>query len=190
MNQHPEIDTEALKRGDEHAFRQLYDAYRDRVYNTLLGMVGSAADAEDLAQEVFIEVFRSVHRFRGEAKLSTWLYRVAVNAGLMHIRSRNRKARWAKAVDWTGFLKTERPGALPFDHPGVRLENREKAQVLYNALQKLPETQRTAWTLHKIEELSYEEIAGVMNSSLSSVESLMFRARQNLQKQLAEYYKK
>ncbi|TND09339.1 MAG: RNA polymerase sigma-70 factor, ECF subfamily [Bacteroidetes bacterium] len=185
----PPVDIDALKRGDETAFRELFEAYRDRVYNTVLGFVGSEADAEDLTQDVFIEVFRSVARFRGDSKISTWLYRVAVNAALMHIRSRDRKARRARMVDWISFSKNEGRSALQFDHPGIRLENKEKAAVLFNALQKLPENQRTAWTLHKIEDLSYEEISGVMQTTLSSVESLMFRARQNLQKQLNQYYR-
>lgn len=183
------VDIEDLKNGDETAFRLLFEAYRDKVYNTLLGFTGSAVEAEDLAQDVFVQVHQSVRQFRGDSTLSTWIYRIAVNTALMHRRSLQRKQQWARAVDWVTFSKTERRSAGHFDHPGVQLERKEKADQLYAALQKLPENQRTAWTLHKVEDLSYEEIAGVMSTSISSVESLMFRAKQNLQKHLHAYYK-
>jgi RNA polymerase sigma-70 factor (ECF subfamily) len=149
--------------------------------------VKNQADADDVTQEVFIELFRSMNRFRGESRLSTWIYRISVNKSLEHLRRKKQKkwfGLWNKPDEGDAIEKN-----LPdFDHPGVLAENRERAKILAWALDKLPENQRIAYTLHKIEGLGYQEIAEVIQVSLSAVESLMHRARHNLQKHLKNYY--
>jgi RNA polymerase sigma factor (sigma-70 family) len=178
-----------LKLGDPEAFRALVDQYSGRVFNTALGLLNNREDAEDTTQEVFTEVFRSVRQFRQQSKLSTWIYRIAVSKSLEFRRSRNRKKRSASMADLFGReQQLNVPGNDPFYHPGVSLERKEMAARLFEALRQLPDTQRSAFTLSKLENLSYSEIAEVMKVSVSSVESLLFRAKQKLHKILEKYY--
>ena len=179
---------EELKQGNEQAFRSLVDVYQQRVFNTCLGFVKNVEDADDLAQEVFIEVFRSIRKFRLESSLSTWIYRISVTKSLEMLRYRKRRKRFA-AFSYI-FTSENRAALDPADHqhPGVIAENKERSKILFRAMEKLPESQNTAYTLHKMEGLSYEEIAGVMQRTVASVESLMHRAKNNLQKYLYEYY--
>ena len=179
----------ALQERSETAFRQLVSAYQDRVYNTCLGLVQNAEDAEEVAQDVFIEVYRSVAKFRGDAKLSTWIYRIATTKSLELIRKQKRQKRFAFLKSITGDSGNEVQVA-GFDHPGVALEQKENAAALFKAIEQLPDSQRVCFTLHKVEGLPYQEICEIMDTSLSSVESLMFRARKNLQKILKNYYEK
>lgn len=177
---------QALKEGRPEAFRALVTEQGDRVYNTVLGLMQHAEDAEDVAQEVFVSVYQHVGRFRGDAKLSTWVYRIAVTKSLEALRKGSRKReRLTESIS----EDTGRLAAGSFHHPGVLAENRERAVMLFKALNKLPENQKTAFVLHKTEGLSYAEISEVMELTLPSVESLIYRARQNLQKLLKQYYK-
>ena len=178
-----------LQSGSQAAFRQLVATYQDRVYNTCLGLLQNEEDAEECAQDVFIEVYRSVGDFRGEARLSTWIYRIATTKSLEKIRKRKRLKRFAFLKSITGDQGDEVQVAA-FNHPGVILEQKEHAQALFQAINLLPESQQVAFTLHKVEGLPYQEICEVMELSLSSVESLMFRARKNLQQRLKVYYEK
>ena len=180
---------EQLKQGDETAFKTIVEQWKDMVYNTILGIVQNETEAEDLSQDVFIKVFEKIGTFKGDSKFSTWLYRIATTTALDHLRSRKRKKRF-------GFLQSlgggsdEKEHIPDFHHPGVSLDNKERAAVLFKAIDGLPENQKTAYTLHKLEGLSYREVSEVLNTSVSAVESLMSRANQNLRKQLEEYYNK
>jgi len=175
---------QGLRNGEEVAFKFLVNNYQDRVFNTAIGIVQNAEDAEDVAQEVFIQVFRSVQSFKAESKLSTWIYRITTTRALDHLRSRKSKKRF-------GFLQrlfgegNEPIYELPdFHHPGVTLDRKENAALLFKAIDKLPEKQKIAFTLHKLEDLSYVEVSDVMQVSVPAVESLMHRAKQNLRKML------
>lgn len=179
-----------LKKGDDAAFKVIVDTWQDMVYNTSLGIVQSAEDAEDVAQEVFVQVYESVGQFKGDSKFSTWLYRIAVTKSLDHIRKKKRKKRFAFLESLFGANEEEVHHAPDFHHPGVSLENKENAAVLFKAIEKLPDNQKAAFTLHKLEGLSYQDIAEVMETTVSSVESLMHRAKGNLKKSLTEYYQK
>ena len=180
---------EPLQRGSEDAFKQLVELYQDKVYNTVLGFLHSPEDAEDVAQEVFIEVFNAIGKFRGEAKLSTWIYRIAVNKSLEYIRKQKRQKRFAFFTNIFDLSESKKLQVTDFEHPGVKLEHKENAKVLLAAIGRLPENQKIAFTLHKVEGLSYQEVCKVMQLSLSSVESLMFRAKKNLEKMLSNFYK-
>lgn len=173
---------QGLRNGDEAAFKYLVDNYQDRVFNTAIGIVQNAEDAEDVAQEVFIQVFRSIHAFKAESKLSTWIYRITTTRALDLLRSRKSKKRF-------GFLQrlfgdgNEPLHELPdFNHPGVAMDRKENASKLFKAISQLPENQKTAFTLHKLEDLSYQEISNIMQTSVPAIESLMHRAKQNLRK--------
>lgn len=179
----------ALRKGDESAYRFLVDTYQSLVLNCCFRFVDNRETAEDLTQDVFIEVHRSIHMFRSESKLSTWLYRIAVTKSLDHTKSLKRKKRF-------GFLKSLFPGdehdlaSLSSDTPSPQqiLENEERKRILLEAIATLPENQRVAFTLSKFDELSYKEIAEILNTTIPSVESLIFRARTSLKKKLLRYY--
>jgi RNA polymerase sigma-70 factor (ECF subfamily) len=177
-----------LRAGDEGAFKSLVANYQDLVYNTALGIVQNSEDAEDVTQEVFIQVYRSIDQFKGDARLSTWIYRITTTKALDHIRSRKRKKRFAFITSLFGPNDELVHEPVDFQHPGVALDRKEQAALLFKMIDQLPENQKVAFTLHKTEELSYQEIADVMKLSVSAVESLLFRARQNLRKLLEKYY--
>jgi len=181
---------ERLKKGDDAAFKIIVEAWQDMVYNTSLGIVQNPEDAEDVAQEVFVQVYESVGQFKGDSKVSTWIYRIAVTKSLDHLRKKKRKKRFAFLQSLFGVNEEEVRHEPDFHHPGVTLENKENAAVLFQAIEKLPDNQKIAFTLHKLEGLSYQEVAEVMESTVSSVESLMHRAKGNLKKYLTEYYQK
>jgi RNA polymerase sigma-70 factor (ECF subfamily) len=181
----------ALRNGNTNAIEQFVDEYKSRVYNTVLGMVHNAEDAEELAQDVFVKALQTIETFKGDAKLSTWLYRIAVNKSLDHIKKGQRKKRFAFLVSInSGSEDSPAPNPASFIHPGWQLENKELGQQLFKAIDQLADKQKTALTLNKIEGLSYEQTAEVMEVTVSSVESLIFRARQNLKKLMSNYLKK
>lgn len=171
-----------LQAGEEAAFKYLVDTYQDKVYNTALGIVQNAVDAEDVAQEVFIQVYRSIHNFKGEAKLSTWLYRIATTRALDLLRNRKSKKRAAFILRLFGEGNEPVFEIPDFHHPGVVLDKKENAAKLFRAIAQLPENQKAAFILSKLEDLSYQEISEVMKTSVPAVESLMHRAKQNLKK--------
>lgn len=172
----------SLKDGDAAAFATLVSLHANRVYNTVLSLLQNEADAEDAAQETFVAVYQAIKTFRGEAQLSTWIYRIAVQKALESLRKKNRRKESSTGSE------AAQVEAAPFHHPGVALQNKERAAVLFRAMQTLPHNQRAAFTLHKTEGLSYAEIAEVLEVSLASVESLIYRARQNLQRALSQYW--
>jgi RNA polymerase sigma-70 factor, ECF subfamily len=180
-----------LKKGDEKAFREVVDKYRQLVINTCFGLVHNTEDAEDIAQDVFIEVFRSAADFRGKSKISTWLYRIAVNRSLNFIRD-NKRRKWFSSFDDSHGSKKAIPHEVTDEYnydAGRDIETEQRAQILHKAIDGLPKNQRIAFTLNKYEDLSYKEIAEIMRLSLSSVESLIHRAKKNLQKKLYTCYK-
>lgn len=186
MNQ-PELIVQ-LQHGDESAFKKLVDEWQDMVYNTALGIVQNAEDADDITQEVFIQVFRSVSSFKGDSKFSTWLYRITLGKALDHEKKKKRKKRFGFVQSLFGATGAEQTDAVEFEHPGLRMEKKERANELFSALKKIPDNQRIAFTLHKLEGQSYQEIAEIMSTTLYAVESLMSRAKSNLRKELKKYY--
>lgn len=177
-----------LKQKDETAFRKIVETWQGMVFNTVLGIVQSAEDAEDVAQEVFVQVYESIHSFKGESKFSTWLYRIAITKSMDHLRRKKRKKRFAFVQSLFGANNEMVHDPPDFHHPGVKLDNKEKSTVLFKAIEKLPQNQKTAFVLHKIEGVSYQQISEIMNTSVSSIESLLHRAKNNLKKNLTEYY--
>lgn len=181
----------ALQSGDQEAFRYLVEKFGTKVKRTCMGFVHSESDADDLAQEVFVEVFLSSSKFRGESTISTWVYRIAVNKSLNFLRSAGRRKLRSLFESLTGEEKeyVKEPISGREYLPDESLQEKERSKIIGEAMGRLPESQRTAFILSKYDDLSYHEIAGIMNISLSSVESLLFRARQNLRKMLSDYYK-
>ncbi len=178
-----------LKKNDEIAFGFLVDLFSKKVYNTCIGMLQNLEDAQDVTQEIFITIHLNIKDFKEESSLSTWIYRISVNKCLEFIRKKNRKKRsgiFRSIFSADGEKSIENHS--DFSHPGIQLENKERSIILFKAIGLLPEQQQTAYILHKVEQVSYNEIAVIMEVSLSAVESLLFRAKQNLKKHLATYY--
>jgi len=176
-----------LRQGSEPAFRWLVENYRNRVFHTVLNIIQDPKEAEDAAQETFIQVFESVGAFKEESSLSTWIYRIAVRKALDKIR--RRKTRHGLRKFLPGWMPVEKNStAAAFHHPGIAAENKEKAAVLFKAINTLPEKQRLAFTLVKVQGMNYEETCKVMGQNIKAVESLITRAKMNLQKQLEAYY--
>jgi len=182
-------EIEELQKGSQTAFNRLTSNYSLKVYNLSLSILQNQEDAEDVTQEVFTTVFLSIKQFKGDSKLSTWIYRITVNKCQELIRKRSRKKRFGMLTTYTKMeMSNSTNFKANFLHPGVEMENQERAAALFGAIDRLPENQKIAFTMHKIEGIPYEEIALIMETSLSSVESLIFRARQNLKLFLASYY--
>lgn len=183
---------QTIQKGNEEAFRKLVEKYQLLVVNTCKSFVHQVPDAEDLAQEVFIEIFHSAHKFRGDSKLSTWIYRIAVNKSLNFVRDNKRRSLFQTIGNTLfGTIKNvEVPTLAIADRPDLDLENNQRREILYRAIDELPDRQRIAFSLSKFDDLSYREIAEVMQLSISSVESLIYRAKINLQKKLYNCYKK
>ena len=175
-----------LRNGEEWAFRELVNRFQDRVFNTSLGLLQNSADAEDIAQEVFIQVYRSINNFKEESSLATWIYRITVTKSLDHLRSKKRKKRFGFISNLFGADNKPVYDPAEFNHPGVQLDRKEDAAILFSLIDQLPENQRTAFILNKVEELSYREIAAILNSTEPAVDSLLQRAKQNLRKKINE----
>ncbi|WP_254712530.1 RNA polymerase sigma factor [Polaribacter pectinis] len=180
-----------LINGNQTAFSQLIDEFQQKVFGTCISFVPNKEDAEDIVQEVFLEVFKSISKFKGDSKLSTWIYKIATNKCLEFIRKKNSKKRFA-------FMQTILGNEIPVDktsyfteinHPGIILENKEKSDIIFKVINTLPENQRVVFTLAKIDGKSYQEIVEITGKSLSSVESIMFRAKKTLQEKLENFYK-
>lgn len=178
-----------LKSGMEASFKQLVEHYQDKVMNTCLGFVPNIQDAEDICQEVFVQVYRSISKYREDASLSTWIYRISITKCLEHLRHKKRKKRMTFFQSLIGLDEvSDRYASLTFDHPGVSLERQEESRILFAHINRLPKNQRIVFVLHKIEHLSHKEIGEIMDLSKSAVESLVFRAKRQLRKQLITYY--
>lgn len=173
-----------LQQGDEAAFRTLVARFQGRVYSTAFSLLRSAEEAEDVAQEVFVEVYQTVARFRGEAALSTWLYRLATSRALQHRRRLQARKRFAFFTSLLGFTEEVLPEPPDHAHPQALLEGAQQLQLLQLHIGRLPAQQQVAFTLRYEQELSYEELAAVLDTSVAAVESLLYRARHTLRQHL------
>ena len=178
-----------LFRDKERAYRYLVSRYAEQIYNRCINTVRNVEDAEDLTQEVFTVVYLSLDQFQGKSKVSTWIYSIALNKSKEFLRKKTRQKRSGSHIEVDKPESTFTPDQIiNFDHPGVQLEDKELAKVLFSALDQLADNQRLAFTMHKIEGYSYDEIAEKLNVTKSSVESLMYRAKKNLQELLKNYF--
>jgi len=168
-----------LKSGDSEAFAELIALYKRTVLNICYRFLLNREDAEDVSQEVFIEVYSSVKNFRAESKLSTWIYRIAVSKSLDEIKKQSRKKRISSIGKTLGIESVAHllGGAV---RPDQLVEEKEGMAQLMKALNKLHENQRIALTLSKMDGYSNSEIAEIMQTSPTAVDSLIYRAKQNL----------
>ena len=173
-----------LQAGSEAAFRTLVERYQDRIYRTVLSLLRSPEEAEDIAQEVFVEVYQTIGRFRGDAALSTWLYRLATSRALKSRQKAHAKKRFAYFTSLLGFDNSVLHDVPDHAHQLALLEGQQQLRLLLDRIAQLPGQQQVAFTLRHEQELSYEEIAAVLDTTVPAVESLLFRARQSLRKHL------
>lgn len=178
-----------VKGGDAQAFEALVEKYKQPVMNLIYRTVPDATEAEDLTQHVFLQVFKSAHRYEVSAKFSTWLFTIARNLSLNEIRRRSRHP--ADSLDETSGENDDQPVRQPedtrvFSAPDMVLQG-ELVEKIESALAELPEKQRTAILLCREEDVSYEEIAAVLGCSLSATKSLIHRGREALKQKLKPY---
>ena len=174
-----------LRQGSEAAFRQLVERYQGRVYSTALALLPSAAEAEEVAQDVFVEVYQTIHGFREEAALSTWLYRLATSRALRQRRWGQAKKRFAVLTSLLGFDNQVLHEPPDHAHPQALLEHEQQLATLRQHIGRLPAQQQVAFVLRHEQDLTYQEIAAVLDTTVAAVESLLFRARQTLRQTLS-----
>jgi RNA polymerase sigma-70 factor, ECF subfamily len=180
---------EGLKRQDRIAIHTLVNTYQKKVIKTAFYFLQNMEDAEELSQDIFIDILDSAGNFRKASSLSTWIYRITVNRSLNLVKKNSRRKVFQSLEDY--FSKKKNDDDQPLSEPGVvstPFEENEKREILNKAIQSLPENQKISFVLSKYEELSYKEISEIMNLSLSSIESLIHRAKLNLQKKLVKHF--
>lgn len=178
-----------VREGDDTAFAQLVERYQHRLLGILAHLTGRADEAEDLAQEVFLRVYRARKEYHPQAKFSTWLFTIANNVALNALRRRHRKpAMQFEPSDSQPVARPEENIATDKEPPPEqRVHHQELAGVVQQALNQLNERQRLAVVLNKFEDMSYEEIAQVMGMTAKAVKSLLSRAREQLRQLLKAY---
>ena len=183
---------ERILNGEQELFAEMVRAHQSLVLTTCLGFTHNREDAEDLTQEVFISAYQQLGRFKGDSKISTWLYRIAVNASLNHMRNSKRRSIFQRIEGLFVKDKAEvQPAAMPLgDNPEQQLISAQESEAVQKAIDSLPESQRVAFTLSRYDELPQSEIAAIMSISEGAVEQLLQRAKANLRKKLVAFYKK
>jgi RNA polymerase sigma-70 factor (ECF subfamily) len=171
--------------GDEAAFRQLVERHQHAVVGTIAKMLGDPVEAQDLAQLVFLRVWKSARRYQPTAKFTTWLFTVARNLVFNETRRRGRKRE--VSIEEREAAGVAHADASPAARPDQELLEGELRAEVDAAIAALPENQRLAVVLRRYENMPYEEIAAVLKTSVPSVKSLLFRARESLRQQLARY---
>ena len=182
MNEISLIDD--IRQGNVHRYEELVKCHQQQVFRICMGFVHQREDAEDLAQEVFVKVYRSLHLFEGKSSFSTWLYRITINACLGHKRKYSKRGFSALLELFEGKEPVSMTETVT---PEKLAETSELQRAIQKAVDTLPENQRIAFVLSKYDDLSQKEIASVMLLTEGAVESLLQRAKKNLQKLLVEF---
>lgn len=172
---------------------KLIETHQQKVFNLAYSIVRDIEEAKDITQDVFLKAYTHLEDFRGEAELSTWLYRITYNHALNMLK---KQKRWSNSMLEENYeVQTEEEASStrtlipsPREYGSeFKAEQKEIRELLWKALESIPVPQRTAFLLHHYEGFSYQEVAAIMNKSFSSIESLIFRAKQNLKKRLAPF---
>jgi RNA polymerase sigma-70 factor (ECF subfamily) len=185
-------ETELLKKiaaGDVQAFKLLFESYQQSVFNLCYRFAKNRAEADDLCQEVFLKIYLAAQKFKHEAKVSTWIYRITVNhclnykrrSRLFDIFSLEQTDEKKISADWRLLLEENQPDTY--------VERKERERIVQAAINSLPQNQRVALILQRYENMSLQQIAEVLNSSVSSVQSRLARAKENLCQRLLPYLK-
>ncbi len=172
---------------NQSLFEKLYHEFQKLVYNVALNYLQNTEDAEEVTQDVFVKVYNSLGNFNQKSSYKTWIYRITINQCLDFLKQKNSQKRFfifgKKSQNEQEYLNTS-----TFEHPGILMEQQEDAKILFEIINTLTENQRTAFLLSKLDGVSNTEIAEIMQLSISSVESLIFRAKNNLKEKLADKF--
>lgn len=170
-----------------NSFDKVYFEHRIMVFNLALHYVLNVEDAEEITQDVFIKVYESMEKFNQNSSLKTWIYRITVNKSIDYIKHKNSQKRFyifgKKSSSEKEYLNT-----ASYEHPAVLLENKQKSAILFEAINTLPENQKTALLLSKLEGLGNIEIAEIMEINIGAVESLQVRAKKALREKLGQKF--
>ena len=167
--------------GDSSSFGELVTRHQDRLYNTMVHVVGSADDARDVVQDAFVQAFVKLDTFKSNSAFYTWLYRIAFNLRISHLRRKKPTVSIDKLQEDTGREPTDAD-----DAPSDRIEQQERAGQVHEALAQLSEEHRSVLVLREMEDRSYEEISAILNVPVGTVRSRLHRARIQLRDQLKE----
>ena len=176
-----------MKSDKNAAFSLLVDAYAPKIWIVCQSILSSKEDSEDVSQEIFTAIFNSIHKFKGESQLTTWLHAIAINKCKEHLRKKNRKKRFGFM---TVIKDNESGSGFVSEDKADEIEQQEEIEIVRQAIDQLSENQRLVYSLVKLEEYSYKEVEDMTGLSKSSIESLMFRAKSKLTELLSDYYKK
>jgi RNA polymerase sigma-70 factor (ECF subfamily) len=177
-----------IKNGDTGALQALIECHQHRIIGTVAKMLGDESDAEDIAQQVFIRVWKNAGRYEPTAKFTTWLYKITRNLVFNELRRRKRHP--AQSLDRPFDADDERPLQAPDPHaktPDRTLLDDEMQAAIQSAIDELPETQRLAVILRRYDDISYEEIGEILDLTVPAVKSVLFRARTELREKLRKY---
>lgn len=169
---------------NQNHFEKIYREFHILVFNVALNYLQNTEDAEEITQDVFVKIYNSLDNFNQKSSYKTWIYRITINQCLDFLKQKNSQKRFfifgKKSQNEQEYLNTS-----TFEHPGILMENKEDAAILFAVFNTLTENQKTAFLLSKLDGLSNPEIAEIMQLSISSVESLIFRAKVALQDKLS-----
>ncbi len=172
---------------NQRQFERLYHEYSVLVFNMALHYVQHTEEAEEITQDVFMKVHAALDRFSQKSSYKTWIYRITINQCLDHLRKKKSR-KYLFVFGKKSQNEQEYLDAPTFDHPGILMENKEEAALLFAVINTLTVQQKTAFLLSKLDGLGNQEIAEIMQISISAVESLIFRAKADLQKKLGEKF--
>jgi RNA polymerase sigma-70 factor (ECF subfamily) len=175
------------------AFKKIYDEHHRLVYHIAFHYLQNVEEAEEITQDVFVQIYQSAAKFEGKSSLKTWIYRISINKSLDFIKFKNSKKRWF-IFGHKSQNELELAAVASHEQPDTDLLHQEKTAILYAVINELPANQKTAFILSKIDGLTHPEISEIMQLTRSSIEALLFRAKKTLQIKLAqkfeEYQKK
>lgn len=174
---------EEIRRGCGDSFNLLVEKYQDRVLNLVHQYVSDRSECEDVAQDVFVKVYRKLELFKGQSSFYTWLYRIAVNTATDHLKRRRRDTAVSLESLPPVFEEAESSGPAP----EKAMIDEEFRKRIGEAVETLPEPYKTVLILREFEECSYDQIAKILECSMGTVESRLFRARQRLREKLTSY---
>lgn len=182
----PETDAalvERVRRGDRSAFGELVKRYQGKAYRLALRFTGSAEEAQEVLQETFLNAFRSLESFRSESAFSSWLYRITVNAALMHLRKGRAGPPRIGIDDLPPSI-----GLVGGEWPDAATDRREVAEVLARAVEEMPEMVRAVFVLRDVEDLSTDQVAEILEITVPTVKTRLHRARLFLRERLARHF--
>ncbi len=170
---------------DEAPFESIYKEYKNLVFNVCLHYVLNREDAQDIAQEVFVKIYHHLHQYKPEtASLKTWIYRISINQSLDFLKAKKTKKRFGFITSL--FHPDSNEPIHDVAHPGIAMEDKESLEELLVIIQSLPEKQKTAIILTKIEDRPQKEVAEIMDINIKAVESLLQRAKQTIEEKLKD----